>query len=117
MRICRSLRDIGARCNAGICEIVLTQDELKEAYEEQKLNYLAQDIAQNIDDRIEDAQDPDDYSFFWPEQIGKRAAIELMRAIDYNDYFWEVFRDMVNAVVEKQLEGLGIDPETMKRRA
>ena len=96
-------------------EIELTPNELYRAYEEQRRRFFAQDIAQNIEDRIEDADDPDYYAVDWSMRVGEHAASDLVEKLDSNERFGEVFRDMVDLVVEAQLEELGIDPETMKK--
>ena len=98
-------------------EFELTPDELRRAYEEQQWIYYVQDIAQNVADRIEDADDPDFYADDWPYRVGEANADKLRDLLYNNERYGEVFRDMVDLIVDRQLEELGIDPETMREEA
>lgn len=116
MKIYRNLSDFHGPLTGGSVEIELTPEEIYRAYRLQESRFYAEDIAQNLSDRIEDADDPDHYADDWPMRAGEMWADSLGEILGNNERFGEVFRDMVDIIVRENLEDLGIDPDTMKKR-
>ena len=89
--------------------IKLTPTELYQAYLEQKKEFCAQDIAQNIADRIEDAGAEAKFHENLPMNIGWEYAETLMERANEDDYLSEVYAGVVDDVVNEAFRDMGID--------
>lgn len=118
MRIFRTGAQLGEVPHyGGIYEIELTPEELRDAYETMKLCYYAQDIAQNISERIEDAGVNDRFAPDWSMRVGEASAIRLRNLMEGSERFGEVWHDLVDSVVTEVLRECNLDPETMRKKA
>ena len=99
----------------GVYEIELTNDEIYEAYSLQKRELHAEDIAQNIYERIETAGLGHLFADDFPRNIGDELADELDLLLEDNHQYNEAFADCVCNLVKKGLKALGYDPNTMER--
>ena len=88
---------------------------MREIYEEQQLIYAAQDIGQNVTDKIEDAGKEDDYAEDWPFRVGEAMASQMVKEIEDNEHIMGAYASAVNDAVEGKLKELGIDPDTMEK--
>ena len=100
----------------GVYEIELTNDEIYEAYSLQKREMHAEDIAQNIYERIDTAGLGHLFADDFPRNIGDELADELELLLEDNHQYNEAFADCVCNLVKKGLKVLGYDPDTMERR-
>ena len=114
MKITRNVNEIG-KGYGGVVEIELTPKEVLEAYELQRKEYMAQDIAQNISDRIEDDGLEDKFAEDWSMRVGERYASDFVSRLDNYDYYWEIYNDFLRETVERYLRELGYDPDTMEK--
>lgn len=117
MRIYRTVAQLRETPHYGdIYEIEMTPEELRGAYETMKLCYYAQDIAQNVSERIEDAGVNDRFAPDWPMRFGDASATRLRSLMEGSERFGEVWHDLVDSVVTEVLREYNFDPETMKKK-
>lgn len=95
--------------------IKLTPEELFQAYEEQQHIFMAQELADNVAERIADAGKKGYYAPDWPERFGAAYAEKLSAVVDKNEAMAELYAGLVSEVVEQELKALHIDVETMER--
>ena len=100
----------------GVYEIELTNDEIYEAYSLQKREMHAEDIAQNIYERIDTAGLGHLFADDFPRNIGDELADELSLRLEDSHQYNEAFADCVGDLVKRRLKELGYDPDTMERR-
>ena len=117
MTICRTIESLMGDSYrlGGIVEIDLTQQEIDHAYLVMKREYRIRDIAQNIDNKIEDAGLADCFDEDWPRIVAEKYVGMLEFTLDGNCKYNEQYADMVDTVVRSALNALGINPDTMKR--
>ena len=95
--------------------IELTPEELFQAYEEQQHIFMAQDLADNVAERIADAGKKGYYAPDWPERFGDAYAEKLSAVVEKSEAIAELYSLAVGDIVEQELKALGIDPETMEK--
>lgn len=114
MKITRKVSEIG-KGYGGVVEIELTPKEVLEAYELQRREYMAQDIVQNISDRIEGEGLEDRFAEDWSMRVGEHYASDFVSRLDSYDYYWEIYNDFLRETVDRYLKELGYDPDTMEK--
>lgn len=100
----------------GVFFVELTQEEMHQVYEEQKRQFMIDDIAINVEGRIFENGMQDLYAKDWSYRLGERLASRVVSALEANEHIQEQYSVAVNMYVEKELKALGIDPDTMKKK-
>lgn len=116
MKIYRMPKDLSHKFVKGIgYEIELTPQEILMAYEAQKTQYYAQDIAEAISNRILDNGQGSHYPVNWPMKIAKSLVEDYEQVIEGYNPILETEWELRDVFISNHLEEYGVDPETMER--
>ena len=114
MKITRKVSDIG-KGYGGIVEIELTPREIWEAYEIQRKEFAAEDIAQEVIAKLEDNGKEESVAMDWPMRVGQHYASDFVSRLDGYDYYNELYNGFLREMVDEFLKELGYDPDTMEK--
>lgn len=96
-------------------KIELTYAEIEAAYRLQKRNYMKEDIASKVEERIEDLGLGDEFADDWAYRVAEETADTAQSAVDNNDLHNECYWSSVDMAINDVLKRNGFNPETLKK--
>lgn len=101
---------------SGMYSVELTDEMMRQVYEEQRRISVREDIAMELEGRIYECDMEEMYTKDWPHVFGDHLASSVIVSIDKNSDIQDQYSTLIVQHVENALRKNGINPDTMQRR-